>query len=157
VADKGQFLGAVLEAGKHGISRLIFIGHGSPGGLGLSGSQRSGRFSGMLRKENFRDADYTQLLPRVRWRKGATVDLFACNTGAGRHFMQAMANAFGVPVRGFASPIWWCLGHDPENTKITSRGRVAATQGPGGQCNKPPWRKGLRGWRPPLTVEPESD
>lgn len=152
--DDGEFLG-VLTSHSKPIKRLVFIGHGSPFRLGLSGSQQ-GRFSKSLGKDSLTKQVFKQHLPKVKWGKDARFDIFACNTGLGGEFLQALADAFRIPVQGYEGAIWWCLGHDQKNRKITSRGRISSRSGPGGQCHKKPWVQGIKNMTPPVAYLPSN-
>ncbi len=156
VSTAADVLGALQhEPGVFG--RVIFIGHGSPGGLGLTGSLSGSmmRFSEMLRKEDLTDPKWDTVVQQIKdkFREDATFDIYACNVAVGDSFMKELARAFDVRVRSFKGEVWWCVQHDAKSKTITSRGRVAPEDGPA-DCSQKPWRKGVRTWIPPETVDP---
>lgn len=154
-SDAGEFLGAV-----HGVNgrirRLIFIGHGSPHRLGLSGKLHERRFTASIGMDDLADAKWSAAIAGIRAKfvDGATFDIYACNVAASEKLMKAFANAFDVRVRSFKTAVWWCVNHDADRKTITSRGRVGPGGGPAA-CSEKPWKKGVLKWAPPVTVDPD--
>lgn len=153
--NAGEFLGALYQQSGR-IGRLIFIGHGSPYRLGLSGKLNQRRFTASIGKDDLTASNSTATIAAIRQKfvEGATFDIYACNVAASEALMKAFANAFGVKVRSFKSPVWWCVNHDANRKTITSRGRVSPQAGPA-DCSKKPWRKGVLNWAPPKKVDPD--
>jgi hypothetical protein len=154
-----EFFGP-LQAAEGSIGRIVFIGHGGGEYLGLSG-----RFGGTDERvhtaavEEFSATIDLQIKPKLA--ATATIDLFSCDSAYGGVIMTALANAFGVRVRGFNTGIRYCIGfsdpeNDPSSARITSRGRWV----PGGvsanelDCGAPEWIRGVGSTAPPVAIDP---
>jgi hypothetical protein len=140
-----EFFGALQSAtGK--IRRAVFIGHGNPGGLGLSGTPTSVfgndlTESDLTRWQSSIDSDI-----KPKFSEGATLDIYACNVAAGATFIKALATSLGICVRAFSGAINWCLGHTGQ--AITSRGRIGGS-GRNPNCADKSWHTGVNTFVPP--------
>ena len=153
-----------LDPGK--ISKIVFIGHGGADQIGLSGDT-NGAFH-----VTFSDIEFTSERQEVfeqyvkpKLSKNAEIHLITCNLAVTKSFMQSMADFFGIPVRAYSESIRWCVSFTHSN-KIYSRGLLApqsevdkvlmsgTQQKIDPPCNKPPWKKGLKGMVPPQVVYP---
>lgn len=145
-----QFFGA-LQASPGPIGRIIFIGHGASGALGLSPSGGTLNAASVSRWQASIDQ---QIKPKLA--AGATIDLFSCEAGGDEGVMQALAAAFGVCVRGYATALNWCVYSPPDSNVITSRGRwiAGSTDQADPDCDAPEWHEGVAATVPPVQVCP---
>lgn len=143
-----------LRGVKGKISRIVYIGHGFRGGLGLSGDQLD--FFGETLESTDIDrwqADInTSIKPKLM--KDARIDLVACNLALDKAFMQKLADALGICVRAFSEPVLWCTAYDKSKNEITSRGLIgpkSAVQGK--SCSDKAWSRGVNKFAPPKKDE----
>ena len=142
--------GEGVQAGKHcsrffrlseaqpgTIRRVVFIGHGNPSVLGLSGGLNemgAMHFSetidtkSSLRKPRSNPADRCEAGPDV------TIHLVCCNTaghmGASQSFLKKMANSFGRCIRGFKGSVFWDYPINDQTKELeeANRGRTSTSQ-----------------------------
>jgi hypothetical protein len=106
---------ALLTAIRHqrNLDRVIWFGHGASGELQFGSGQ------------TLTAAGATHL-PDVspHFAPGGMIDFFACNTGQSETFLQSLANALRVTVRGFSTGVRWNLHWegDAPHRRVTSRG-----------------------------------
>jgi len=145
-----EFFG-VLQKFPDRIGRIVFIGHGGSGALGLSPSGGTLDADSIARWQVSIDQ---QIKPKLA--AGATIDLFSCEAGGGVGIMQALAAAFGVCVRRYATALNWCVYSPPDSNLITSRGRwiAGSTDQADPDCDAPEWNKGVAVAVPPVNVCP---
>lgn len=145
-----EFFGA-LQASPGPIGRIVFIGHGASGALGLSPSGGTLNADSVSRWQASIDQ---QIKPKLA--AGAVIDLFSCEAGGDVGIMQTLAAAFGVCVRGYETALNWCVYSPPDSNVITSRGRwiAGSTDQADPDCDAPEWHKGVAVAVPPVNVCP---
>jgi len=151
-SNADEFFGA-LQSVKGNISRIVFIGHGSPGHLGLSGDPLNffGETLDSNDIERWRGDINTSIKPKLL--KNAKLDLVACNLAVSGDFMAKLSKALGVCVRAFNEPVLWCTTYNKEQQTIISRGRIGAKSiVVGKSCgrSKKGWFKGVNKFIPPI-------
>lgn len=109
------FLGPIANQTR--ISSLVFIGHGGPDGIGLSGS-REGAFDEMLGSEELAANAGTIAGLVAKFDPAATIDLVCCNTGAGEKFVAALAAAFQRCVRAYRNEVFWLHPLNADSTAV---------------------------------------
>jgi hypothetical protein len=145
-----EFFAALQQtAGPFG--RIVFIGHGGSGALGLSPSGGSLNADSVSRWQASIDQE---IKPKLA--TGATIDLFSCEAGGDVGIMNALAAAFGICVRGYATALNWCIYSPPDSKLITSRGRwiEGSVDKADPDCDAPEWNKGVAAAVPPVNVCP---
>lgn len=155
-SNADEFFGA-LQNVRGKISRIVFIGHGFPGGLGLSGEPLN--FFGKTLEST--DIDHWQadinesIKPKLM--ENAKIDLVACNLAIDKAFMSDLANALGICVRAFSEAVVWCTTFDKDKKKITGRGRIGPKSAVKGKsCSDKAWSKGVNNFVPPEEVCPKN-
>lgn len=129
ITNAGKFIGALGENISGKIGRIVFIGHGSPTHLGLSGRREDSvtRFTESLTVSdlnNYHDYVLNKIQPKLD--ENLTIDLIACESGLGKKFIEKLAATFNRCVRGFKGAVYWKHPINDEETKITNRGRISA-------------------------------
>jgi hypothetical protein len=140
-----------LQQERGSIGRIVYIGHGAGGALGLSSS------GDILNAESLSlwEANIDQNI-KPKLTESAIIDLYSCEAGRDEGIMNALAAYFGVCVRGFSVDLKWCIYSPPGGSVITSRGRwvegnVDATDS---DCDTSMWNKGVSSVLPPVKVCP---
>ncbi len=98
---------------QRGLHQVIWFGHGASGELQF-GAGQSLATGGVPRLPNISQ----------HFAQGGFIDFYSCNTGQSQPFLQSLANALRVTVRGFSAGVRWNLhweGTAPHR-RITSRG-----------------------------------
>lgn len=120
--NASDFLGA-LQTSPGPIGRVVFIGHGSPYSIGLSGRNNNGvRFSEMISSTELGNMQAAAQALQPKFAKGATIDLVACYCGRGATFVQQFADTFNCMVRAFTGSVYWTI--DINKGRITGRGKT---------------------------------
>jgi len=121
------FLGAINKQTKT-IARVVFIGHGSPTGLGLSGKRDGSvtRFTEKLDADALDENQDTIRQLAAKLHPDATIDLVCCDVGLGQSFIKRMANSFGRCVRAFQGAVYWEHPLNETKTAIANRGRTSS-------------------------------
>jgi len=124
-ADFDAFLKEIEKQSTGSISRVNLISHGDKGKIGFGGTVDIKRkdvfFSSTL---EIGDLIATPLAARVnkthdRFATGGDIVFFMCKAGIDVGLLKEIADAFGVPVRGFRDEISYC----PEVRRKFPRGR----------------------------------
>jgi hypothetical protein len=99
----------------HDLSRVYWFGHGAKGELQFGSGQKLTLETLRTRRDAKVSASF---LP------DGQIFFVACDTGGTREFMQALADALGVNIRGSAAGVEWSLGWEGESPhrKINLRG-----------------------------------
>ncbi len=124
-ADANEFLNQLANyQGK--INRLIIIGHGAYGGIGLAGILLHAQTTESLNEYTFQKPENLAIIKdkiRPKFTKDAVIDLVACQSAASPSFTKVMKNAFGVKVRGLKGAVWWILRWNKSTQQIIEKDR----------------------------------
>jgi hypothetical protein len=106
------------------ISRVAFLGHGSPGYIQFSSDKKARLGGGDL--EEWEDIIAREIKPKFTSK--ATIDLCACSVAIGdvSGLMQGMANRFGCKVRGFGEWLAWSYTASGQPTGLMAPRSVVA-------------------------------
>ncbi len=149
VEDAGRVIGT-LKGISGPIGRIVFIGHGSPTSLGLSGN-RVGSVIRFTEKLSATELDVYQdnisktIVPKLH--ENATIDLIACNTAISKTFMKKFATIFKRCVRGFGGYIYWQHPISDAGDEIMNRGWISS--------DGKTFHKGIKDLKFPVTICPD--
>lgn len=147
VSLPSEFFGSLTKVGS--ARRIVFIGHGGKGQIGLTGRGTSFKHQIDLSELKSRRAwIHSNLRPKL---KNRTLDLFTCYGAAGSAFAQQLATDLGVTVRAFSGPVFWTLVLDESKKKIVRRGLMCPTS----KCKKK--IKGAHKVAPPKKFVPKGN
>jgi hypothetical protein len=94
----------------HDLSHVYWFGHGAKGELQFGSGQK-------LTLEALRTRHDAKV--SANFLPDGQIFFVACDTGGTREFMQALANALGVTIRGSAAGVEWSLGWEGESPHRT--------------------------------------
>jgi Domain of unknown function (DUF4347) len=113
--NASEFFGAIAQQAR--ISRLVFVGHGGPGSIGLTGTREGGFYEQLGSDELAANAGTIASLI-TKFDAGATIDLVCCNVAVSESFVSQLATAFRRCVRAFKSEVFWQHPLNADGTAI---------------------------------------